>query len=432
MRSLQINKHSQTDLLVRTGIYINCVLVCLMGISCQTPTSSTYLISSSIFILISLFLPIGDYCACILFSLPFSAALKLPVDSISFITLAEIILIAKSLLTLRYLKKSIFIIIGLFSIISQVFPVLMFGQSFSNITLLAFNLMTFYCMYIISYENTINIKFTLFLFALGVCLAGVIADNYDIRISDLESEYRFCGLWTDPNFWGMFCLMGITIALTEGFQNPKLMILSIPIIVVLAIQGFMTLSRTFIVICAIMLLFLSWSYLKKSIWGSVIIFTAIIYGLIFAIPYIEDIFLLRNIEGDDVSNGRFTNSLNFIHFFLGNVTALLFGIGYNNSLHLNELYHIGHGATHNSYLDLIIDWGGILNLCFITFLFLKYKFIKHLCSHLLTLPGLLISIILFYMGTLSMLKYGFLFIFFGLYLGYCKIIKNKKRIRYSA
>lgn len=53
-------------------------------------------------------------------------------------------------------------------------------------------------------------------FAVGVLIAGLIAINYDILISEIQ-DYRFCGLWTDPNFWGMFCLIGIFISLLSGF-----------------------------------------------------------------------------------------------------------------------------------------------------------------------------------------------------------------------
>lgn len=300
---------------------------------------------------------------------------------------------------------------------TQIFPTILFSQTVANIILLSFNLLTFYCTYKLTASGKININHAYLSFTVGVLLAGIIALYFGISVSDFQ-DYRFCGLWTDANFWGMFCMIGIITCLLNGFKRPVTFVILFPIILILSYFGFLTLSRTFTIVSALMIIVTSWSYFKKNIFSSILVIIIFSVSAYYALPYAIEIFTERGFDNNDMTNGRVESTLHFFEYSLQHFNTLLFGIGYNNILNFNSIHNISNVATHNSYADVILEFG-LLNIIII--LFILGKNITHaklLIKRLFTLPGIVFCIIIFYMGTLSMLKYAFLFLFAGVFTGY--------------
>lgn len=408
-------KHSFL-VLITTLVYGVCMGV--MAISSQSIFSVNYLSCLLLALLIGLLLPIGAFSNCIFLTIPFTAVLKLPFEAFSFITLMQLLLIVRCiLLKKRIVNLSTFGIIFIVCTLTQLIPMLIYNQTFSNIILLSFNVMTFYCVYNLTQSNLLRVRDAYLSFSLGVVIAGFVSMSYGVHAAEIQ-DYRFCGLWTDPNFWSMFCLIGIISCLMVGFQKPLLFVILVPMIIVLAYYGFMSLSRTFTIICSLMVMVISWSYFKRSVWGGFLVIGILGFGIYYAFPYVIEIFAKRSIDSSDVTNGRLENTLLIFDFIGEHWSAMFLGFGYNNILNVMYSLSFGHGASHNSYMDLFADFGLIFD-CILFLWFVQKRFVLKQCvSQLASLPGCIFCVILFYMGTLSMLKYALLFLFSGTYIGY--------------
>ena len=419
MQSLPIKQTYRHKWLAFTGIAIYALLIGFMAINSESVTSSSYAGAMAVSLFLSSLLPVGAFCNCVFLTIPFTAVLKLPIEAFSFMTLMQLLLIIRTLMSRVKVNVNYMIGIIFAGIATQIFPTLLFGQTIANIILLSFNLLTFYCTYKLTAFGKINVNHAYLSFTVGVLLAGLIALNYGISVSIIH-EYRFCGLWTDANFWGMFCMIGIITCLLNGFKRPISFIILLPFILSLSYHGFLTLSRTFTIVCALMILVTSWSYVKKSILGSILVIIIFCVSAYYAFPYAVEIFSERGFDNDDMTNGRVESTIRFFEYSLHHFDTLLFGIGYNNILDFNSIHNISHVATHNSYADIILEFGLLNNLIIFFILGKHIRHVKFLINRLFTLPGIIFCIIIFYMGTLSMLKYAFLFLFAGVFVGYTK------------
>ena len=91
------------------------------------------------------------------------------------------------------------------------------------------------------------------------------------------------------------------------------------------------------------------------------------------------------------------------------------------------LGYSGHLASHNTYADLFIEFGFLSDLLIVFFILKRWKYIKGVFRNLRTIPGLVILVLLFYMGTLSMFKYALVYLFIGLFCGYSSEINLEKK-----
>ena len=105
------------------------------------------------------------------------------------------------------------------------------------------------------------------------------------------------------------------------------------------------------------------------------------------------------------------------NFVKDNIDAVLFGMGYNNTLNVMAQFSFGHGATHNTYADLFLEFGLIVAVIILCIAIKFRHFLNDLLRKLLSLPGIVFCILLFYMATLSMGKYALLYLFAGAYIG---------------
>ena len=386
-----------------------------MTLNSQSVSGFNYMAGIVVALVTAVSLPLGGLCNCIFLTIPFTAVLKLPIETFSFITLIQLLFIIRFLAAnIHCLNYSIGIV--LCGLLTQLFSMVFYNQSVSNLILLSSNLLTFYYTFLLFKDYKLNINHAYLAFSVGVILAGLIALSYGIHVAEMQ-DYRFCGLWTDPNFWGMFCLIGIVTCLLNGFRRPGLFVILIPMIITLAYLGFLTLSRTFVVVSLLTVLITSGTYLKKSRIGSFVVIIVLLVAVYLAWPYAEIIFSERGFDENNMTNNRFDNTIMIFDFVKEHIEVILFGWGYNNTLNVLGDNSFGHGATHNTYADLFLDFG-VLNLLIAFIALIKHSYIvRKIFSHLFSLPGIVFCILLFYMGTLSMTKYVLLYLFAGAYIG---------------
>lgn len=424
MRTLQIVKAYKHPKFVLLGLTVFALLLAVMAINSESISDTNYVAALGSALIVSLVLPIGGFCGCVFMTIPFTSVLKLPIEAFSFMTLMQLLLIARCIFS-NHVRLDMLMKISSICVILELFPFVAYGQTITNLILLIFNFLTFYCIYKLTQANKIEIPHLLLCFSIGVFVAGTISLNYDINIYEL-SGYRFAGLWTDPNFWGMFCLIGIVSLLIIGFKRPLLFIIFVPLILALAYQGFLTLSRTFIVVSSLMIIVISIAYLRKSILGAIAITIILAAAVYYALPYAMDVFKERGIQHDDISNGRFTQTTTFLEYIVNDIPALCLGMGYNNISNVNSVFHITKLATHNTYADLLIDFGIINILIFGYILLCHKKYIKSMFRNINSLPGIICCVLIFYIATLSTLKYALTYLLLGMFCGFSSIKSNKK------
>lgn len=396
------------------GVAMFAALICMMAIRSEHIMSPLYLLAMGGACFVAMLLNLNAFCNCLFMVIPFTSVLKLPVEVISFVSLMQMLFVLRAIVS-RYISLKGLGGVVLVCIITQIPAVILFQQSVPNILLFIINVLSFYGLYKMSESRAVKITHIFLSFAIGVLLAGLVSLTYNISVAE-HPDIRFCGLWSDPNFWGMFCMIGILACLIISMENKRNLIFMAPIIILLASQGFLTLSRTFVVMGGIMSIVVLWKQIRGSFWGTLFLIVVLAVGLYYAYPYAEHVFTERGIEEDDISNGRFQSSIRYLQFFEDNLEALLCGVGFTNR-YIMGVYDVGKLATHNTYVDILVDFGLIITVGGLLWLMINNKIIKAVFKNIYSLTGIIFMVLCIYMFSLSMLKYSFLYLFFGLCIG---------------
>ena len=385
--------------------------------------SSLALIGSTLCVIIACIIPINVCLYCICFAYPFSAVLLLPIG-LSITTILELIFIIRTLTHPKIEISSLSLIgIGMFVFFSQLIPFLIFDLSISKIFVLCYNILIFLCVYKISKKNQINQTLLYLSFALGVLISCFIS-LYTNNNADVDPDYigRFVGLWTDPNFLGMFCMLSIVALFSKTGYNLKKLLLSIPIIAGLSYWGLLTQSRTFLIVYAFFIvLFLIRAFYKLNL-RNILIGVMIIAGIINSSSYVIETLMSRN-TGRDWTNGRLNDTQIAFDAYCSDWRSLLFGVGFDNEANFLDKQNLRAITSHNTYADILIELGAIfvLGLC-ISLATNSYN-IKKYTQKIFTQDGYPFLTILIYAGALSLLKYEVFYIFSALFF-----IDNKKQI----
>ena len=125
MPTLQAVKTYKHPYLVFVCITVYALSICLMAVNSGSITSANYTVGMALALSSVIFLPLGGFCNCIFFTIPFTAVLKLPFEAFSFITLLQLIYIVRFILSFpKALNYSIGIV--LVGLMTQFFPVFFF------------------------------------------------------------------------------------------------------------------------------------------------------------------------------------------------------------------------------------------------------------------------------------------------------------------
>lgn len=286
-----------------------------------------------------------------------------------------------------------------------------------------FNILLFFAiLYHLRYiEHKESIGLIYLALATGV-LTSCIAGRYYVRpvteeVFDItESWMRYRGLWTDPNFLGCFCLLGI-LSLLRLKTNTKIgRLLMWAGCAVIFYYGTLTMSRTYLVVAALLLA----AFVLRSTSGSFktyLIAAVVLAVSIPALMYYVDYLNENRVAGtDSVTNGRYDNTIALLEAQSNDICSI-FGAGPDNYSYLYDiLKNQSHrAASHNSYVDFLLQFGyvGVLLLLGVIVRYLRKT--REMIRSLFQNYGLPMACVLFYMGTLSALKYEFVFIIAALF-----------------
>ncbi|MDY0277802.1 MAG: O-antigen ligase family protein [Acholeplasma sp.] len=319
----------------------------------------------------------------------------------SLIIILQIILIFKLLFSQSVIKKQDLGLILLFAFFQML--TIFFAKS-DIISILNFIIVIFSISLIKSniFVNDNNLKeYSMFAFIIGLVLSIVVA----LFVLN-ERYYRFSGLWTNPNIFGLQLLIGISLIL---YINRSIL----PVIIKFAFIGLflysisLTESRSSIFGLGIVVFLYLAYYLKKirkqgfnfrSIKFFVFLFVSTASAFLIFNLVLMPIIASRGIvsDGDDISSGRFTHLINnmFIFFSNGKQINFLIGTGIDNSIGFLSKFSPNLGGTHNTYAEMLIA-SGFLGLTI--WIILLFSFILRGSKEFYILPAL--GVIFFYTFT---------------------------------
>jgi len=371
-------------------------------------------------VLVTVILPISHIAACVMFALPFMSATQyvgmgLPLH---FMQLIELVLIVRCFV--KWADRNI--IFGLIpvAVLSQLMPLIYCNLPYdSALKVVIFTALT-WSYYKLVKEGASDAKPLLVAFALGVFVSGLEGFGYvhpEYGGYDAELYWaRYKGLWTDPNVFGMFCWVSFFILLNMKPKKSKVMLLLSPILLGLLYMGTLTLSRSFVVVGALMAVVYFSCSARRFSFRTMVMMLALMIGVIYGIDYAIHLTEVRvNVGGDDVSNGRFFRTTQTIMLTMDRIPTFLFGTGFNNTGYYADTFK-WHEVPHNTYVD-VFSFFGIVGVVAVFFPLMAFrKTSATVIRKMFSYRGHYMLAMMLYGFTLSMLKYEILLIFVAIHI----------------
>ncbi len=350
------------------------LLVILSGLICLRAISTVFLYP---LLLVSLavfsFAPFKVCLPVLCFLLPFANIIKIQPGQISFFTFFFLIYVVRTLLKKGALKR-VFLISLLFFV----------GYSlvFSGIGKIIV-ILTMACGFAMIHDTCQSDEYdyyeVLYAFCFGIIISsslGLLKDTLPIinsfireatqKVGDKEYVERFVGLNTNPNYYTMDISVALS-CLTVVMSTSKPRKLHIVLFATLSVFGLMSVSKSFLVVWAVLLMMLLLYGIRNG--GTSFIKLILIFGVTAVLIYCFaqesiDTYIYRLTEdsGNDISGlttGRTDIWVIYLKTIIKNERILLFGAG---------LGEILHKATHNTYLEAFYNVG-IVGIVFWFFVF---------------------------------------------------------------
>lgn len=352
-----------------------------------------------------------------LFSLlPFASVFKISGLSTSLYTFLSFILIFKSAILTK--KHSIPIYLSIFLLFMYSIFISGFGFLDSLKTVISILLIYFFFIYYNESNNKDKIiiwliKSVTITFILSSFISYFIDyfPSLNYFISNLPNydfnDQRFQGLETDPNYYTTINIM-LLIGLICLFMNKKINIFFYFSYLLLAIFGFMTLSKSFLLTFSFISIFMLFLFLKFSFMKPFLLFLSIIvisffFGLLS--NEVNQIIARFGTNINDSTTGRIELWITYLSYILGNYNVFLFGTGISKLQPYNDV--------HNIFIEIIFNIGiiGFLFYVFTLGMVLKISYFKNKTNKIILnfMPLCLLFVLFFFLN-------GFLFIYLPFFI----------------
>lgn len=361
--------------------------------------------------------------ACLFFQMFISDSLTL-FSLVSYSVLVNALFVGKCVLKVGVVRNKRKIYAMFILLMGQIIAMLTYNAQLKDIISLSLYMLIFI---FISEQNeffsiTESIKLIGVLSVACGCLLSILNDTREY------SWERFSGIWNDVNFCGFYCIIALIfyVLYIVKKNNPLFIRLLIsPLALFIVYTATLTLSRSFVFGIAILggcaLVLLVKDKRIKTIYkiGALFIGAIVMYFIVAnSFSVIIDQRGLISTTGEDWTNNRFLYSENALKVFGDSPIAWLTGAGINNVPQFVERFGYIGRATHNTYVDLIVQFGVIQGLFAIWYI---VRIVGKLMKIKLTQPEKWMAIILlFYMAVLTITQYEFFYLFIGLFEGSVK------------
>ncbi len=307
----------------------------------------------------------------LLFFLPWSPILRLSPDNFSFYTVGLVLVCIISIFkkggTLRVYQIKAGLLVLAISLLSK----LLDGRS------LSFDYIAFLMMLMLfpgvkeeSAEQKYDFFQSVVFFSLGIIISALCAMYFAdyanirkfIRVDSYLTIVRRCGFYGDPNFYVAHVLaaLGGALSLILQCEKKKNVVFLGAIILLLLYCGFLSGSKSFALISAIIVLLwiiailklrgragLKVALLACSAWACTYIASSIMFGNL--IEVITTRFLFAK-DLDSLTTGRISLWKNYVDEILNNIKVFFLGRGITN-------IKINGRASHNTIIQIFYQFG---------------------------------------------------------------------------
>ena len=305
----------------------------------------------------------------LLFYLPWTALLRFSPDSISFYTLALLMVgcieIVKNKFQLKNYYVSIALVIAVLSLLAKIIS----GYRLTNSYLMFLAMLVLFPM--LDFENRgYDFYWLTVSFAIGIIIAALTAERFAgypniaqyIKVDSYLSITRRCGFYGDPNFYTAHitaAIAGCLVLVADGQRRARTAVLLV-LAAVLVYCGFLSGSKSFFLIWVFLMIL--WVIEICQTKGKLTRKAALILGLLVFLVYVAssslfrdkiDVILTRFSWADNASElttGRTDLWKIYLTAIFDSPRLLLLGQGFTNVL-------IAPRASHNTLIQLVYQFG---------------------------------------------------------------------------
>lgn len=307
----------------------------------------------------------------LLFFLPWSPIMRLSPDSYSFYTFGLVFVCLISIFKKGGAFRIYQIKAGLLILFISLFSKLLDGSA------LSFDYIAFLMMVVLFptvKEESVRQKYDFFqsvvFFSLGVIISALCAMYFAdyanirkfVRVDSYLTIIRRCGFYGDPNFYVAHILaaLGGVLSLILQFNKRKYVVLLGVITLFLLYCGFLSGSKSFALISAIIILF--WIFAILKLRGRAGLKVALLACSVWVCTYIASSLMFSDLIGviitrflntrdlDSFTTGRIGLWKNYIGEILSNIKVFLLGKGFTN-------IKINGRGSHNTIIQIFYQFG---------------------------------------------------------------------------
>lgn len=306
----------------------------------------------------------------ILFFLPFASLLKLRPGSISFFTIALLLICGIYTVTGSRQVRVLHLIPALLLVAMTLIVKTAYGYEIDNAYILFAVMLMLIPFLTRDLDGGYDFYWLTVCFALGICLAAITARYLTAfptisRYIDVNMNMGFArrsGYMGDPNFYSSHitaALGGILVLLLNNSKRSRLFVL-IPLVCLLLYCGLMSVSKSFLLIgaCLLLLWLVALLFKRGKLTTKVMsIVTLVVLGLFLLSSTVFtdmlDVMLSRfgqNANLSELTTGRTEVWGRYISAMFGDIRMLLFGQGFTDVI-------FGEKPPHNTLLEVIYQLG---------------------------------------------------------------------------
>ena len=299
----------------------------------------------------------------LLFLLPFATILKQDADSISIFTILFFLVVVKMAIANRKIDAKLLLAALVFFVYS------MLCSGLSQLTTAVTMVFGMLLLYYFKSENVPAPSIVTF-YSSGIFLSSLLAifREYLPIVNDFVAETtlrlggnnlasRFSGLQGNPNYYTLDIIMVLSAIIVLMYRD-KAQVQHTVWMIVLSVLGLMSVSKSFLLVWLILILFWFVLSIKRGAGRLVKFLFIVIIGaaVVYYVAYDSiNVYLVRLFQDSsasigDVTTGRTDIWLAYIKAIFNDLKILFFGNG------INTLGSIERGA-HNTYIELIFYLG---------------------------------------------------------------------------
>lgn len=303
----------------------------------------------------------------LLYFLPWATLLKLQPGTMSFYTIALLIVcVLKPQIKIK--KKYIFIAVTIF--ILTMISKLIYGYAVSNSYLLFLVLLILFPGLIEEYGKNYNFKDMVIVFSIGIIIAALAAQQFmaypNINRYIIDNSYkkitRLAGFYGDANFYSAHisaALSGIVILINTEKERKNILKYMFAVLILLYC-GLLAASKTFIFIVAVIVLLWVARVLRQQ--GRLTTKIVVVISLLAAVLFVatstlfSDLLTIVYMRFDNagtvsgLTTGRSDIWLNYIRELMSDMYLLFMGSGYSN-------VKLDGRGSHNTMIQLVFQFG---------------------------------------------------------------------------